>query len=63
MLESLFNNVAGLQDCCKTYLLHALLRFCFSLAKTLKKVLLTFYKLLRNAECKIMLTDAYLEPN
>ena len=24
MLESLFNQVAGPQDCCKTYLLHAL---------------------------------------
>ena len=34
MLESPFNKVAGLQDCCKTYLLHALLRFYFSLAKT-----------------------------
>ena len=36
MLRSHFNKVAGLQDCCKTYLLHALLRFYFSLAKTLK---------------------------
>ena len=34
MLESLFNKVAGPQDCCKTYLLHALLRFYFSLGKT-----------------------------
>ena len=39
MLESLFNNNAGLQDCCKTYLLHAPLRFYFSLAKTFKNVL------------------------
>ena len=37
MLESLFNKVAGLQDCCKAYLLHTLLRFYFSLGKTLKK--------------------------
>ena len=36
MLESLFNKVAGLQDCCKAYLLHTLLRFYFSLGKTLK---------------------------
>ena len=36
MLESVFNNVAGLQDCCKAYLLHTLLRFYFSLDKTLK---------------------------
>ena len=37
MLESVFNNVAGLQDCCKAYLLHTLLRFYFSLGKTLNK--------------------------
>ena len=36
MLESLFNKVAGLQDCCKAYLLHSLLRFYLSLGKTLK---------------------------
>ena len=36
MLESLFNKVAGLQDCCKVYLLHTLLRFHFSLGNTLK---------------------------
>ena len=36
MLESLFNKVAGLQDSCKTYLLHALLRFHFSLGKALE---------------------------
>ena len=36
MLESLFNKVAGLQDCCKAYLLHTLLRFYFSLDKTFK---------------------------
>ena len=35
VLESLFDKVAGLQDFCKTYLLHALLRFYFSLGKTL----------------------------
>ena len=35
VLESLFDKVAGPQDCCKTYLLHALLRFHFSLGKTL----------------------------
>ena len=34
VLESLFNKVAGFQDCCKTYLLLALLKF--SLGKTLK---------------------------
>ena len=35
MLQSLFNKVAGPQDCYKTYLLHALLRYYFSLGKTL----------------------------
>ena len=34
MLESLSNNVAGSHDCYKTYLLHALLQFYFSLGKT-----------------------------
>ena len=29
VLESFFNKVAGLQDCCNTYLLHTLLRFYF----------------------------------
>ena len=54
MLESLFNKVAGLQD-----------RFYFSLAKTLKNFInfLTNYVLLRNVKCKIMLTEAYLEPS
>ena len=33
MLESLFNEVAGLQDYCKAYLLHTLIRFYFSLNK------------------------------
>ena len=36
MLESHFNKVVGLQDCFKTYLLHALLRFYFSSDKTTK---------------------------
>ena len=36
VLESLFNKVKGLQECCKTYLLHAHLRFYFSSGKTLK---------------------------
>ena len=36
MLESLFNEVAGLQDYCKAYLLHTLIRFYFSLKKTFK---------------------------
>ena len=34
VLESLFNKVVDLQNCCKTYLLHAFLRF--SVGKTLK---------------------------
>ena len=34
--ESLFNKIAGLQDCCKTYLLHSHLRFYFSLGKAWK---------------------------
>ena len=37
MLDSVFNSVAGLQDCCKAYLLHTLWRFYFSLGKTLNK--------------------------
>ena len=36
MLESLFNKVAGPQDCSKTYLSHTLFRFYFSLGKTLQ---------------------------
>ena len=36
VLKSLFNKVPGLQDCCKTYLLHALLRFYLPLPKTFK---------------------------
>ena len=36
MLESLFNKVAGTQECCKTYLLLAFLRFYFYLGKTLQ---------------------------
>ena len=36
MLESLTNKVAVLQNCCKAYLLHTLLRFYFSLGKNLK---------------------------
>ena len=36
VLKSLFNKVAGLKDCWKTYLLHSYLRFYFSLGKTLK---------------------------
>ena len=35
MMEALFNKVAGPQDCFKTYLLHALLRFYFPLGKTM----------------------------
>ena len=49
MLESLFNKVAGLQD-----------RFYFSLAKTLKN----FINFITNyVKCKVMLTEAYLEPS
>ena len=53
-MESLFNKVAGLQD-----------RFYFSLAKTLKNFInfLINYVLLRNVKCKVMLTEAYLEPS
>ena len=34
-----FNEVAGLQDHCKPYLLHEQLRFYFSLGKTLKNLI------------------------
>ena len=65
MLESLFNKAAGLQDCCKTYLLHPLLRFYFSLGKTLKNFINFFinYVLPKNVKCKVMFTEAYLEPS
>ena len=46
MLESLFNKVAGVQDCFKTYLLYALLRFYFPLSKTLKNVINFLYTML-----------------
>ena len=59
MLESLFNKVAVLQDCCKTCLLHAFLRFYFSLGKTLKNL----YVLVKNVKCKVMFREAYLEPS
>ena len=47
---------------CKTYLLHALLRLYFSLGKTLKNFFIN-YVLLENVKCKVMLTEAYLEPS
>ena len=37
--ESLFNKVAGLQDCCKTYIVHPHVRFYFAVCKTLKKLI------------------------
>ena len=65
VLESLFNKVAGLQDCCTTYLLHLHLGFYFSLGKTLKKFheLSINYVLLKNIKCKVIFTEAYLEPS
>ena len=64
-MESLFNKGAGPQGCCKTYLLHALLRFYFSFGKALKNFInfLINYVLLKNVKCKVMLTEAYLEPS
>ena len=61
---SLFK-VASLQDCCKTYLLHTLLRFHFPLCKTLKNFINFFinYVLLKNIKYKVMFTEAYLEPS
>ena len=38
-LQSLFNKVAGLQDCCKACLLHTLFKFYFSLGKTLTNLI------------------------
>ena len=63
MLESLLNQVAGLQDYYKTYLLHALSRFYLSLGKTLKKFIHFFlnYVLLKNVNVKF--TEVYLEPS
>ena len=65
MLESLFNKVAGLQDCCKTYPLHTHLRLYFSQVKTLKKYYQIYINtvLLNNVKCKVMFTEAYLEPS
>ena len=65
MLESLFNNVVGLQDCCKTYHLYSHLRFYFALGKTLKNFdqLSINYVLLKDVKCKVMFTEAYLEPS
>ena len=37
VLKSLFNKVAGLKDCWKTYLLHSYLRFYFSLGQSIIK--------------------------
>ena len=64
MLESLFNKVAGLQNCYKTYLLYSHLRFNFSLGKTLKDFI-NFPEtvFLKNLKCKVMFTEAYLEPS
>ena len=56
MLECLFNKVAGLQDCCKTYLLHTHLKFFYS-GKTLN-IMLNI-----NVKYKVMFTEAYLEPS
>ena len=72
VLESFFNEVARLQDCCKSYLLHAQLRFYFSLVKTFKNfinILLTMslksivYLLKTVNKCKVMFTEVYLEPS
>ena len=65
LLESLFNKVAGLQDCSKTCLFHAPWRFYFSLGKKLKKFhqLSINNVLLKNVKCKVMFTEAYLEPS
>ena len=65
MSESLFNKVTWLQDCCKTNLLHAHLRFYFSVGKTLKRIhqFSINYVLLNNLKCKIMFTEVYLEPS
>ena len=65
MLDSLFTKVEGLQDCCKTYLLHALLKFYISLGKTLKNFINFFitYVLLNIVKYKVMFTEAYLEPS
>ena len=65
MLKCLINKVAALQDCCKTYLSHAHLRFYFSLGKTLKKKSSTFYRPCssKNVKCKVMFIEAYLEPS
>ena len=63
VLESLFNKVAGLQECCKTYLLYSHLRFYFSLDKSLKKLYQLYinYGLLKTVKRKVTLTEAYLE--
>ena len=61
--ESLFNKVAVRQDCRKTYLLHAHLRFYFSLGKTLKNFNQRSinYVLLKNVKCKVMFRVEHLQ--
>ena len=68
MLESLFNKLQTWtpEDYCKTYLLHALLRFYFSLGKILKNFInlpwtINFYELLKNVKWKAMFTKGYLQ--
>ena len=64
MLEFLFNKAVGLQECCKTYLLHTNLRFYFSLGKALKNVhQLSLKYVLKNIKFKVMFTEAYLDPS
>ena len=65
VLECLLNKVVGLQDCCKTYLVHAHLRFYFSLGKTSKNFINVLYRPCssKNVKCKVMFIEAYLEPS
>ena len=61
MFESLLDKVADFQDCCKTYILQAHLRFYLYLGKTLKKNFIELsmnYVLLKNGKCTLMVTKA-----
>ena len=47
--ESVLDKIAGLQDCCKTYLLHAHLRFYFSFP-----LFFINFVFLKSVRCKFM---------
>ena len=61
LLESFVNKVAGLQDCCKACFTSTLKILFFFRQKCHQ--ISTNYILLKNVKCRVMLTEAYLEPS